>query len=472
MNSRIPFLSLILAVVFGVAAAGAKSIELLAAAEGDTYFVCVIESDDTRERIVSVVRQRNAGDGGRWDEVGTFQSRVTSLAVSGGRPAVLTGDGMWRLDRNVLGPPLPAGRIERLATAPLGMLAAGVTPQDGGRGAVRTIWRWTGTTWQRVTDLPAGWDAPNGIVETGGDIFVSGAAAQSPFVARFSKGVWETVATDVPPDAALLPARDGYALLRRDASGLHLERAGGSTRLDAGGFDGPIVAAVAGQALHLLRPGQKAVDQLTFEISSGRRLSGPDPVAAGGEAPPATPVWSQFGVMLLLGIAVLLTMRQSPAPPPELLAAADILLAPLGRRLVAGLIDALPYLVGTFVTFSLIADGKVAMDRSMLTVTPTLIGLVLYVGHTAVAEALGGRSIGKLLLGLRVVAYDGGPPDRTRLVMRNVLRLVDIAMIVPLLLILLSPTRQRIGDLACGTLVVRAGPPRSQPPEGGGAAST
>src|SRR6185437_8442772 len=76
--------------------------------------------------------------------------------------------------------------------------------------------------------------------------------------------------------------------------------------------------------------------------------------------------------------------------------------------------------------------------------------------HTAATEALAGRTIGKMIMGLRVVRLDGGTPDPSALLTRNFLRILDIGLAgVPLIFIVFSPLRQRIGDVAAGTVVIR-----------------
>ncbi len=82
--------------------------------------------------------------------------------------------------------------------------------------------------------------------------------------------------------------------------------------------------------------------------------------------------------------------------------------------------------------------------------------MLLYLIHTASSEALTGRTIGKMVMGLHVVRADGGTPDVSSLLIRNFLRVVDLGLMgVPLIFIVYSPLRQRIGDVAAGTMVIR-----------------
>jgi uncharacterized RDD family membrane protein YckC len=126
------------------------------------------------------------------------------------------------------------------------------------------------------------------------------------------------------------------------------------------------------------------------------------------------------------------------------------LLAPLGLRLLAGIIDALP-LIGLWVY-----EGMTGFaDQTALNGPPFWIAVGVYVAHTMLAEGLTGRSIGKMACGLKVVSLDGSRPTFAQVALRNFLRVIDAGlMFLPLLLIPFSPLRQRVGDAAAGTLVV------------------
>ncbi len=91
--------------------------------------------------------------------------------------------------------------------------------------------------------------------------------------------------------------------------------------------------------------------------------------------------------------------------------------------------------------------------------------LVLIGLRVAQQAAWNGQTLGKRLLGLRVVSGDGYPASVFQLVMRELLILVDI-LTVPIylgvLLIQLGAKRQRLGDLAANTVVLRVPPEASK----------
>jgi len=83
-----------------------------------------------------------------------------------------------------------------------------------------------------------------------------------------------------------------------------------------------------------------------------------------------------------------------------------------------------------------------------------LLAFAYYVG----LETLLGGTFGKMALGLRVVDEDGDPISWGAAVVRNLLRLVDglFFYLIGAIAVWSSPQRQRLGDRAAHTYVVRA----------------
>jgi len=79
----------------------------------------------------------------------------------------------------------------------------------------------------------------------------------------------------------------------------------------------------------------------------------------------------------------------------------------------------------------------------------------------------GGRSLGKALIGLRVVRDGGFPISLRESLVRNLLRIVDVLpwyYTVGLVSVVLSRDGKRLGDFAAGTIVVRLDRPEPAPP--------
>ena len=74
-----------------------------------------------------------------------------------------------------------------------------------------------------------------------------------------------------------------------------------------------------------------------------------------------------------------------------------------------------------------------------------------------VLEATQGATLGKMALGLRVVRTDGSPISWTESIIRNLLRIIDglFIYLVGAIFIWTSPLKQRLGDRAARTVVIR-----------------
>jgi len=138
-----------------------------------------------------------------------------------------------------------------------------------------------------------------------------------------------------------------------------------------------------------------------------------------------------------------------------------------GRRIVAALLDLIPLVLLFFVMAAAFGHaGKTVDEEDSQMYSVSLNGwpFVLYIflswAYFVVFEGLTARTPGKLLMGLKVVKLDGGRYDWKAVLLRNVLRIVDglpVLYIVGLVTVAVTQRNQRLGDLAAGTLVVRAG---------------
>jgi uncharacterized RDD family membrane protein YckC len=110
------------------------------------------------------------------------------------------------------------------------------------------------------------------------------------------------------------------------------------------------------------------------------------------------------------------------------------------------------------------ADSQLPPPAILLWWALTAAGFTLYCG---VMEAILGRTIGKLLVGSRVVGSQGRRATLGQAVIRNALRLVELIpqFWVFAFLIVLSRNRQRLGDVFARTVVVRLRATNSGPPQ-------
>lgn len=86
-----------------------------------------------------------------------------------------------------------------------------------------------------------------------------------------------------------------------------------------------------------------------------------------------------------------------------------------------------------------------------------LLGFGLWAAYATAFEAAFGRTPGKALFGLVVADADGSRASPGAVAVRNLLRFVDgvLVYVVGFAVLALTERRQRLGDLAAGTVVLR-----------------
>ena len=130
------------------------------------------------------------------------------------------------------------------------------------------------------------------------------------------------------------------------------------------------------------------------------------------------------------------------------------------RRCAQWILDRLLVSVPMFVLL-LVLVLAVLGDRSLWFVPPTVFLLGLLLGNLVidvwVPYRTGGRTPGMRLLGLKIVTEWGGTPLLGTYALRWLLQAVDgfFFGLTGLLVMILSPRHQRVGDLVARTLVVR-----------------
>ena len=133
-------------------------------------------------------------------------------------------------------------------------------------------------------------------------------------------------------------------------------------------------------------------------------------------------------------------------------------------RFVAVLLDALIVFVPLGIVVGLMAGGGHAESHNgyanagiNLTGKATLLLIALGVGYYVVCEAAAGATLGKRMVGIRVVGEDGEHVTFGAALVRNLVRLVDALFfyLVGFMFALLSKRGQRLGDRAAHTIVVR-----------------
>ncbi|RZQ62609.1 RDD family protein [Amycolatopsis suaedae] len=140
----------------------------------------------------------------------------------------------------------------------------------------------------------------------------------------------------------------------------------------------------------------------------------------------------------------------------------ELRLARVPSRCLAFLLDLLVQLAAFLVLFLFTTIATVDADQA-LRITLTLVIVVLtLVGYPVLLEGLtGGRTLGKMALGLRVVRDDGGPIRFRHALTRGLAGFfvdfwaLGMAGAVATIVSLASAQGKRVGDYLAGTVVVR-----------------
>jgi uncharacterized RDD family membrane protein YckC len=142
--------------------------------------------------------------------------------------------------------------------------------------------------------------------------------------------------------------------------------------------------------------------------------------------------------------------------------AGDIQEDVLGRRLAAAVVD-LVVLIALFVLLAVTIGDSTSKDGGVslsLHGGAAALYFALVLLYYFVLEAALGQTVGKLLLGLRVLRPDGSRASVGRIALRTLLRIVDwlpfFYLVGFITLLATGHPRRRLGDLAAKTVVTRA----------------
>src|ERR1700739_3650985 len=151
----------------------------------------------------------------------------------------------------------------------------------------------------------------------------------------------------------------------------------------------------------------------------------------------------------------------------------DVQIAQLPVRAVSALIDItvifVCYVLGLMLWAATLTQFDTALSAAILIIFTVLV----IVGYPLAFEtATRGRSVGKMVMGLRVVSDDGGPERFRQALFRALASVVEIWMLLgspAVICSMLSPKAKRVGDIFAGTVVIsergpKLGPPPVMPP--------
>lgn len=126
------------------------------------------------------------------------------------------------------------------------------------------------------------------------------------------------------------------------------------------------------------------------------------------------------------------------------------------QRMLAWLFDSIILSIGSIVlVFSFIPlTEQISSDATV--VVAVLLAMIVICYPLIMELACDGQTIGKLIVGIKVICLDGSKPSTTASVLRFLFYLIDLTFLgVGLASIIFTRNSQRLGDLAAGTTVVR-----------------
>jgi uncharacterized RDD family membrane protein YckC len=401
--------------------------------------------------------------GGLWAVGEMPKVEVEAAAAAGTRPGSGT---TTRAATDPASQPVPT---QPAIASPAPTTATTAPTSNPAAGPTLRLFRLGAQAWEDQGPLPDG-------LVAGADLAVSlGVASGVPMLAhqagpreihvhRFAAGQsWQLIDTVVAPlDVTAFKLLGGTAepvLWFRGATGpgrlwMH-DASGGASLRELSSVPAGVDHAVAfaNGAIRVLWIADDKIFDQRLSSTTGQPDGDPTPLPLPAVSIyPQVSFWAQLTLTSALVFALAASLRRRREMQEIELDPAKIPLAPFSTRAVAGLIDAAPLLITSWLT-----RARQPADADLRDVITFLVGIGTYVLWTTLFEAIAGRSLGKLLTGLYVVGLDGKRASLGARVIRNVLRIIDIP-VMPLALILFSPLRQRAGDLAAGTMVVQGKP--------------
>lgn len=433
-----------------------------------------------------------------WYAVAEIPAAVQEMAAAGGRLAALLSGGQWQDVNLTTGQPLPSGaRLISLAADGEALLALGRVASPATAPVPASTQASTSTTgpaltpglhlfrmqrgaWRHVAALPPGVDGEPGrelsltsaegkptIVTVGPSLTIDGIASMQLTAWQWNKDRWNRRAQwTAPAGISAIHAFDSLAcvavwtatgnelgqvhILVGEGAGHDLSLSGQAAVRDVNQIAGMIrLYYVDGDKIMERRfdPRKLTEDGSASELRLVRL----------GEEPPHLK-WVQGGLLALLVLAMGSAMMRRGKRPLKI-DFKKVRLAPMGKRFLAGAIDGIPLIIGMMWVVSHYPQSQLRelqeLYRAPDIITQGWLVMGIYVAILTATEVLFGRSVGKMLTGLRVLRLDGAAPGAVAMFVRNFLRVIDLGMSgVTLVLILMLPLRQRIGDIAAGTVVV------------------
>jgi uncharacterized RDD family membrane protein YckC len=463
---------------------------VVAHASDDTLWLAqTIGSPDTKpagQRTVMRFRALNKADQS-WRELATplGANTIVQIANRGDTAAVLLDSGEWMLlwppDGHSTGPSLPQqAKMLALATdrealyavsspATQPTTAPATEPDTTANIDKPTLYTFEGADWKPLADCPGN------ISPAPGEISLA-IVDRHPMLAEQEPGgsihiyqfgdaqKWIDSGTIKPP----ADSTKTFKLLsgtQRPMLWISQKNSGGLLYIGGDRWHDPI-------QLQLSKPMPAVSDCLVWAAGSIRLFLADDKgklyeqrfdsngTRSGDLVPLDAPVsleepYENWPMLVFLAAMLFLMLTSARRGSAETDAAHDpeeLVIASAGQRLLAGLVDAIPLIAGVLYVGG--QPNAFTDPNNPLWLIPMIFAFSAYLLHTTVSELIARRSLGKIIVGLQVVSANGDRAPASAILIRNLLRVIDIFPIPLGFVLLLSPLHQRLGDLLSGTIVI------------------
>lgn len=133
----------------------------------------------------------------------------------------------------------------------------------------------------------------------------------------------------------------------------------------------------------------------------------------------------------------------------------------LGDRIAGAIIDGIIKIAYAIIVLATFVFGNARIFSGVYVLLLVLLALPLIFYNLASELLLNGQSVGKKVMGIKVISLSGEQPSFSQYLNRWVFRLVDFTLsgyTVGVVMVSATEKKQRLGDLVAGTVVVKTKP--------------
>ncbi|MEO6453778.1 MAG: RDD family protein [Ginsengibacter sp.] len=137
-------------------------------------------------------------------------------------------------------------------------------------------------------------------------------------------------------------------------------------------------------------------------------------------------------------------------------------LGSLGDRIIGRILDFIVLIAYMIIIFTVIGFGNLGkFMETRIWVLLFFVGFPVTFYDLLSEMFLNGQSLGKKVMGIKVISLNGGQASFSQYLNRWLFRIVDFTLsggLVALIMVAVSDKKQRVGDLVAGTVLVKSKP--------------